>query len=303
MRLLACFQLVLLLALAACSGSHAPQPENLYREKARDFTADGMAAMQRERWQAAERAFSRSLRAAQLADDEALVRLSWYNIGIVREAMGRPEAEEAYRRAAELAARQRDEIMHLRATLALRLMHARKGEAAAAIALPKKSLPTDIYLQHARLSQLVGDTEAAERSYHLAIARARKTSAGMRMRANAHMGLALLHAKTGDRAQARRDADQALEICHQIGAPRVAAHALLLKAELEPAPLSRRDYLERALAIYTAVEDHQGQRQALERLIALAESQGDEQAARRSRMMLESLSAGLSLPPSPPSVE
>ncbi|HKI62400.1 MAG TPA: tetratricopeptide repeat protein [Mariprofundaceae bacterium] len=291
MTRLICAILVLLPLFAACSGKSANLVENPYLERARNLSADGMAAMQRERWSAAERAFLRALQAAQLSDDTALVRLSWYNLGVVRTAMDHVDsAAEAFRRSMELAERQGDPVMRVRAGLALSLMQVRHQKEVDPVSVPDIALPADVHLQRGRLAQLQGDTRQADKSYHLAIAKSVNTSGGLKISADAYMGLALLYHQAGDDVTAKIDLDKALSISRHVGAPRLIAHALLLGGSIADSPLQKKDQFERALAIYTAMEDLRGQRETLESLQQVAVVEDDQQALERIRLRLQNLS-------------
>jgi len=278
---------------AGCSGKSSQNlVENPYLERARDLSLDGMAAMQRERWSAAERAFSRALLAAQLSDDAALVRLSWYNLGVVRSAMNQMDAAtEAFRRSMALAERQGDPVMRVRAGLALALMQVRHQKEVDTISVPDISLPADVHLQRGRLAQLLGDPKLADKSYHFAIAKSTNTAGGLKITADAYMGLALLYHRAGDDAAARKDLDKALSIAREIGTPRLIAHALLLSGSITDSPLQKKDQFERALSIYTAMEDLRGQRETLEFLQQVAVVEGDREELERIRLRIESLSS------------
>ncbi|MDX8408390.1 MAG: tetratricopeptide repeat protein, partial [Mariprofundaceae bacterium] len=199
----------MLLLLASCGGKQTHGVvDNPYLDRAHDFSVDGMASMQRERWSAAERAFSRALLAAQLSDDTRLVRLSWYNLGVVRSAMHHAdEAEEAFRRCIELSRRQGDDVMRIRASLALALMQVQLKRTPATIEVRDSGLPADIYLQSGRLAQLQGRPEAADKAYHSAIAKSRRDAQGLKIRADAYMGLALLQHQAGNDAGAKKNVD------------------------------------------------------------------------------------------------
>ncbi len=285
--------LLMLILLASCGGKQTHGVvDNPYLDRAHDFSMDGMASMQRERWSAAERAFSRALLAAQLSDDTRLVRQSWYNLGVVRSAMHHvDEAGEAFRRCIELSGRQGDDVMRIRAGLALALMQIQMNRAPASIEVPDSGLPADIYLQSGRLAQLQGRTDAAEKAYHSAISKSSRDNQGLKIRADAYMGLALLQHQAGDDAGAKKNVDKALEYCRSIGAPLLTAHALLLRANISKDSIEKKDLLERALAIYTALKDTHGQRETLEGLQKLAENEGDNQTLERIRLRLDGLGA------------
>lgn len=294
--------LLLSLFAASCAGSSTSKPEpigNPYAERARVFINGGMLALQEERWLLAEREFSQALLSAQLADDLSLIGQCWYNLGSVRVALDqRLEAETAFRRAWELARQQADPLLGTRARLALTMIKLRAGEQADATDLEQllsSSWPTDIYLQAARIAQLQQQPELAKKAYEEALKGRGKTRSALKMRAEAHMGLALLARSAGEMNEAHRQADQALVICHDIGAARLTAHALLLKGQLLPlgAGDERKSQLERALDIYSALNDREGQRQSLQQLRQLAEASGDSSALQRIELRLKELGAKL----------
>ena len=296
--------LVLLIALfaTACAGGTASKPppvENPYAESARLFINGGMIAMQDERWLLAEREFSQALLSAQLADDLQLIGQCWYNLGSARGALGqRRKAETAFQRAIEVARQQADPLLGMRARLALTMIRLRAGEQADNSDMQRiltGSWPTDIYLQAARIAQLQQLPEQAKSAYEAALGGRGETRSAMKMRAEAHMGLALLARSAGKKDEAHRQADMALAICHEIGAARLTAHALLLKGQLPPpaAGDQRQSQLARALDIYSALGDRDGQRQSLQQLHQLAESAGDSDAMQRIELRLKDLDAKL----------
>ncbi|MDX8402624.1 MAG: hypothetical protein R8K47_08335 [Mariprofundaceae bacterium] len=281
------------LTLAGCGGGKAAHVENPYVQRGHDFFADGLEAMRRERWVAAERAFSRALLAAQLADDPAMVRRAWYDLGMARRAAGhRQEAAEALARAAVLARRQGDATMAMRARLALALLPgsgAGEGRASLLTDIERGSWPPDIELMAARWLQRGGVMDRARQHYLNARRRAGKDATGLRMKAQSSLGLALLAREAGDGREALRETARALEWCRQVGAPRVTAHALLLRGELSERRQDRIDALERALAIYDALGDRRGQARAVRALLAEAEQAGDAIQAARLRLRLSAL--------------
>ncbi len=282
----------LMLALASCGGSSVAHVENPYLSRSHDFFEDGMAAMRRARWDAAERAFSRALLAAQLADAPELTRRAWYDLGMARRAAGRRKAAvEAFARARALARRHGDAAMAMRAWLALALAekpaHASE-DAALARALDAGHWPADVELLAARWRQAHRQAERARAHYLAARKKAGKDARGLRMKAQASLGLALLARDAGDAAQALAEADRALGFARQVGAPEIAAHALLLQGALMNDAARREDAWERALAIYQALGDRAGQRRALRGLLALSAGR-DAARKRRLRLLLDAL--------------
>lgn len=295
----ALFALMLVTAMASCGGGHRKpvEVENPYASRAQDFINNGKMAMQQEQWQAAEGSFSRALLAAQLADDTSLVSQSWYNIGVARAAMGlQLKAKDAYNRAIRLAERHKLDVMHMRARLALMLLSLRSNMLAADFMLDEllssKHWPADIYLQAARIMQLKKQPEQAKNAYNTVLNFKGKGRTILKMKAEAHMGLALLAKSAGEIGEAQSHADKTLVLCHRIGAARLTAHALLLKGQMPGEPGindTRRDELERALDIYSVLKDVRGQKQSLAHLNRLAKAAGDEQAMKRIQLRLRTL--------------
>lgn len=291
--------LMLAVTMASCGGGYQKPAvvENPYVSRAQEFINNGKIAMQQERWQAAERSFSRALQAAQLADNTSLVSQSWYNMGVARAAMGqRQKAENAYSRAIRLAERHKHDVMQMRARLALTLLSLRSNTLTSDFALDelfsRKNWPADIYLQAARIAQLQKQLEQAKNAYGAVLNFKGKGKTALKMKAEAHMGLALLAQSAGEIAEAHRHADKTLALCRRIGAARLTAHALLLKGQLPGEPGAndtRRDQLERALDIYSVLKDIRGQKHSLEHLNSLAKAAGDQEAMRRIQLRLKAL--------------
>ena len=88
--------LVVVLLLASCGGrTQAPVIENPYAVQMQELTSNGVLAMQRERWVAAEHSFVRALQAAELTADPALIAHAWYNLGMAYAERGdKPNALE-----------------------------------------------------------------------------------------------------------------------------------------------------------------------------------------------------------------
>jgi tetratricopeptide (TPR) repeat protein len=291
--------LLLAVAMASCSGGHRKPAvvENPYASRAQDFINNGKFAMQQERWQVAELSFSRALLAAQLADNTALVSQSWYNMGMVRAAMGlQLKAEDAYNKAIRLSGRYRHEVMQMRARLALTLLRLRANKPVSD-SMPddlfsRKNWTADIYLQAARIAQLQKQSEQAKNAYNAVLNLKGKGKAALKMKAEAHMGLALLAKSAGETDEAHLHVDETLALCRRIGAARLTAHALLLKGQLPGGSGTydiRRDQLERALDIYSVLKDVRGQRQSLKYLDSLAKAVGDRQAMKRIQLRLREL--------------
>jgi len=280
----------LLLVLAACGGKHERKVENLYAVKSVEFSRDGVEAMRLERWAVAERAFGRSLKAAQLADDHIMVVHAWYNLGSVRAAQHRPDTDVAFEQAIVLAKRYGMDEMQLRARLSRALWQISNGQQVEHVPLGTGRWPADIWLMGGRLAQMQKDDAEARNDYQQAIHAAGKDAAGLKMQAEAHMGLSLLARQAGDVEAIRAESAKALELCRQTGAPRLTAHLLLLRASVSGVAAQPADEVERAYSIYEALEDVDGQRQTLQLWQTLARARGDsaladELAAKLAKLM------------------
>ncbi len=278
--------------LAACGGrAQAPVVENPYEGLMQELTTNGVLAMQRERWVAAEHSFVRALQAAQLTADPALIAHAWYNLGMAYVAQGRlGEGDKALQQAEGVARRHQLSGEYERARLNRALLAARQGQAAWQPAPFSRRMPIDIHLAAARLADLQGRSAVTEEEYGQVLSLADETSAsGLRYRAEAHLGLALLALARKEPEGARRHVALTLEACRQAGAPRLAAHALMLQADLASNPGERQDSLERARGIYHALEDYAHERKVMRRLLAMAVEAGQADAERQLREALGKL--------------
>ena len=259
--------------LTACGGGsrHAPVVENPYAESARSFAMVGVSAMQRERWDAAERGFERELVAAQMADDTPAVVLAHYNLGMARLAAGKREVgRQELEQALGLAQRNRLDVMAARSRLALALDQARAGMLTDVPAIDVRAdWPADVQLSAGRLALYRHDIGGARQAYGRALHKAGSDRAGIVLQARAHLGLAMAARAAKDESTSRAELQQTLKLCRQAGAPRVAADALMMLASGEGAADDRQDAMERALAIYRDLQDRAAQRRALTALVAL----------------------------------
>jgi tetratricopeptide (TPR) repeat protein len=293
------FVLLLTVVMTSCGGGHRKPVviENPYASRAQDFINNGKIAMQRERWKAAEQSFSRALMAAQMADNTPLISQSWYNLGVARAAMrNQLQAEDAYNRAIGLARQHKYDVMEMRARLALTLLRLRSKTPVSDFTpnelFSRKTWPADIYLQAARIAQLQKQPEQAKDTYNAVLNIKGESKTALKMKAEAHMGLALLAKSAGEIVEANNQADKTLVICRRIGAARLTAHALLLKGQLPGDPGThdtRRDQLARALDIYSVLKDIRGQKQSLKHLSSLANEAEDKQAMKRIQLRLKAL--------------
>lgn len=272
---------VLLLLTACGSSGQKTVVDNPYAERMKELSRNGVAAMQRERWLVAEKLFDRALQAAQLANHPGLIGQAWYNLGTLHVSAGSDKkGEDALKRAIGVAEQHRLEVTHMRAKIALARLHQKQGNRAAwqpgALA---SSMPTDLHLSLARLAQLQKRYDVARHEYLFVSTRKSSGRASMLYKAEAHMGLALIAEQFQDYETARQEAKRVLNLSRKIGAPRLAAHALLLSAKLEENEDAKQDDLQDALAIYQALKDMRGEKDTLLQLKALAEQRGDSAAA------------------------
>jgi tetratricopeptide (TPR) repeat protein len=267
----------LLMLLAACGSSGQKNIiENPYAERMKELSSNGVAAMQRERWLVAERLFERAVQAAQLANDPDLVASAWYNLGMLHVSAGDDQKGEAVlKRAFSVAEQHQLEVSKMRAKVALALLLQRQGRQAWQPDALGSGYPADIHLIAARLSQLQQRYDVARQEYEFVLRKKEVNRTTMLYKIEAHMGLALLAEEQQDHETAKKEAALVSKMSRDIGAPRLAAHALLLSAKLTQDEARRRDSLQDALAIYTALQDLQGQSDALHQLMHLADHRGD----------------------------
>jgi len=279
------------LVLTACGGSsHKEVIDNPYAERMKELSRTAVDAMQRERWLVAERLFDRALQAAQLANDPDLVGRAWYNLGVLHVAAGNEDkGEEALKRAISVAERHRLDTTLLRARMAQALLYQKQGKPAWKPDSLGSNVPLDLHLSLARLAQLQERYDVAHREYAVVLNRGGEDRGTILYKIEAHMGLALLAEQQKDIASARQEAGNVLRMSREVGAPRLAAHALLLNAKLEENEALKQDNLRDALAIYQALEDSRGQKDTLLQLQAIAESQGDSASAELWRSKLREL--------------
>jgi tetratricopeptide (TPR) repeat protein len=269
--------LATLLLLAACGSSGQKNiVENPYAERMKELSSNGVAAMQRERWLVAERLFERALQAAQLANDPNLLTRAWYNLGMLHVSAGdNQKGEAALKRAFSVAEQHQLEVSKMRAKVALALLLQRQGREAWQPDVLGSGYPADVHLIAARLSQLQQRYDVTRREYEFVLRKKEVDRAMMLYKIEAHMGLALLAEQQQDHETAKKETALVSEMSREVGAPRLAAHALLLTAKLTQDEAEKWDDLQDALAIYRALEDLQGQSDVLHQLMHLAEHQGN----------------------------
>lgn len=259
----------LALSLSACGGArHAPAVVNPYADSAAAFASEGVAAMQRGRWDVAERSFARQLAASQMADDVHGIILAHYNIGMARLGSGRRQAGVAeLQRALALADRHHAPVMAARARLAMDLSRARHGTVSDAPVDVDPAWPLDLQLSAGRLALYRQDIGAARQAYARVLHRAGTDRQGLVLQAEAHLGLAMVARAEHDEAKAATALQQTLMLCRRAGAPRVAADALVMRASLGAG--GGQEDLERAVAIYRQLQDRDGEQRAQAALAAL----------------------------------
>jgi len=256
----------LLLVLSSCGGGqhksvNVPIVKNPYVQQAKDFTHFGIESMYQERWSSAEHAFKRALDTAQLANDAPLIVRAWYNIAMLYRAKHEPEAQLHALQKTQLLAQEEgfsDDV--LRAQLQIQLLEIEQGQAttSALVQLPQET-GLDIVLLAARVQQLQGKKEQAKDLYQRVISTASQQRSDLLYQAEAYMGLALLAAAEADIVTLERQIDAVLKITHKVGAPRLTANALLLRAKAaERDQAMRLRDLEKSLSIYEILRDKRG---------------------------------------------
>jgi tetratricopeptide (TPR) repeat protein len=283
--------LVALLLISGCGGSGQKYvAENPYAERMKELSLNGVAAMERERWDVAEKLFDRALQAAQLANDPNLIAVAWYNLGMLHVSSGDGEkGSEVLKKAVKVAVQHHLQIDRIRAEIALALLNQRHGEKAWQPEVLEAALPEDIHLSAARLAQLQDRFDVARREYEFVLRKRDSNRAIMLYKVEAHMGLALLAHQLGNFVEAKKETENVLKKSREVGSPRIAAHALLLSAKLDPDEASKQDSLQDALAIYQALDDRRGQKETLSSLIELASGQGDHNRMESLQQRLQEL--------------
>lgn len=272
-----------LLLLSACAGGgQKPVIENPYAERMQQLSRVGIEAMQREHWQSATLSFEKALQAAQLSNQPELEVRAWYNLGhlyIGKHDLS--QGESAMRKSLDIARVHGLSVAAMRAQLALALVQQRMGMTDVWQAeMLSSGWPADVYLSMARLAQLQGHTDLAALTYMHVAEKSPSGRLGMIYRAEAWLGLALLADGKYEQDKVQQLTAQVLEVCATVGAPRLAAHALLLQARNLSDQSARRDALQRAWQMYQALQDRPGQLDSLRALLAEYEQSGErEQAA------------------------
>lgn len=105
----------------------------------------------------------------------------------------------------------------------------------------------------------------------------------------AHMGMALMAEQQHDHKTAIKEVGRVLQKSREVGAPRMAAHALLFSANLEENEAAKQNYLQDALAIYQLLNDVRGKKDVFLQLKELAEKQGDTTGAEALQEQLDLL--------------
>jgi tetratricopeptide (TPR) repeat protein len=271
--------LIILLTLAACGGSGQKfVVENPYAERMKELSRNGVAAMQRERWLVAEKLFDRALQTAQLANDPDLVARAWYNLGMLHVSAGDVDkGEGVLKRALSVADQHHLKVTAMRAGIALALLYQRQQKEAWKPDVLSASFPADIHLSAARLAQLQERYDVARREYAFVLRRKDVNRSMLLYKMEAHMGMALMAEQQHDHKTAKKEVARVLQKSREVGAPRLAAHALLFSARLDDNQARQQEQLQDALAIYQALKDIRGQRDTLQQLIRIAEQKGDRE--------------------------
>jgi tetratricopeptide (TPR) repeat protein len=279
------------LMLAACGGSGQKNIiENPYAERMKELSRNGVIAMQRERWLPAQNLFERALEAAQLANDPVLIAQAWYNLGSLHLSSGSDDkGEVALHQAAEIAERHQLEKILLRTRIAQALIDQKRGENSWQPDTIGSSMPLDIHLSFARLAQLQGRYEVSRRAYDFVLSKRDTDRISLLYKINAHMGIALVAEQQGKHADALQEVKKVLTMSREVGAPRLAAHALMLEVKLVESELTQEEALEDALVIYQALGDRRGQKEALVQLIPIEERQGEVLQVETMRKQLRAL--------------
>ena len=289
MRWLSLF--LVIFTLSACGGaSHKEVVENPYAERMKELSRNGVIAMQRERWLPAQNLFERALEAAQLANDPVLIAQAWYNLGSLHLSSGSDDkGAVALHQAAEVAEKHQLETILLRTKIAQALIDQKRGENSWQPDTINSSVPLDIHLSFARLALLQGRYEVSLRAYDFVLSKRDTDRISLLYKINAHMGIALVAEKQKKHADALHEVKKVLEMSRQVGAPRLAAHALMLEAKLVENELTQESALEGALVIYQALGDRRGQKEALVQLIPIEERKGDVSEVETMRNQLQAL--------------
>jgi tetratricopeptide (TPR) repeat protein len=284
--------LAILLMFSGCGGGGQKfVPENPYAERMKELSRNGVSAMQRERWDVAEKLFERALQAAQLANDPNLITRAWYNLAMSYVSSGDDQkGEEVLKRASSVAGQHHFDTARMRAEVALALLYQRQGKEAWKPDVVASSYPEDIHLSAARLAQLQERYDVALREYKFVLRKRDSSRSIMLYKVEAHMGMALLAEQQNDHKTAKKETENVLKKSREIGAPRLAAHALLLSAKMDENEASKQDSLQDALAIYQVLKDTRGQKDVLAQLMMIAGIKGDAvqvEALRKQLLALE----------------
>jgi len=266
------FLMSLSVLLSTCGGGHktsAPVIENTYMQHMKDFTHVGVEAMHQERWASAQHAFERALQMSKLANVPAKMTAAWYNLSMAYKAERQDDkAEMALQKMLSLAQHHGFPAHEKRAELQLALLHIGQGKTVEDVQPLPSNLPADVYLMAAKLAYLQHQILQSEQAYMQAISVVGNNRSGLLLQAKALMGLSLLANEKGDALVAKERALKVLQLCRQVGAPRLSANASLLLAGLgsEVSMQERLDYAQRARDIYFILQDEAGELKAQQRL-------------------------------------
>ncbi|MDQ6954151.1 MAG: hypothetical protein Q9M20_01760 [Mariprofundaceae bacterium] len=254
--------------LSACASGHKtnmPTIENPYLQHLHDFTHVGVEAMQQEKWPVAIQVFEKALNMAKLINEPATLIRSWYNVSMAYKAASKMQkAEASLQQTLSLAQLHHVLADEIRAKLQLNLIHFAQDRQFEEVPALPTGLAADIYLMAGKLAYLQHHEQHSKQRYALAIRASGEDRVGLSSQAKALLGLAQLAKRETDAQLAKNYALKVLRICHQIGEPRLSAHASLLLAGL-PHGLSQQealDYARRAKNIYVLLHDKYGQKKA-----------------------------------------
>lgn len=280
------FVLCMLAFVTACASKAKPVIENNFALQTEKFTSHGLEALHGGRISSAEKSLQHALRSAWLSSDLTQIARAQFHLGAFYLAQSKDElALGMLSKAKANAKNSTDNITLWRSSFALALFQQERGLNVMPPPPLLKEMPEDVYLSAARLAHLQGRLAEAKQMYDHVSQTPVSGVATVYNHAQAYLGLALLARDELQKDVVRATSDKTLILSKQAGFPVLAAHALLLQGEVFGDALK----LERALHTYEALEDMQGQHDALGALLKLAESGEDEQRMHQWQQALKNL--------------
>jgi len=258
----------LCLLFSGCSFQAKPVLNNSYIPRMQELTLHGLDALHHGRFVSAQNLLQRALRSAWLSTDLMWVGRAQYHLGALYLAQNNHTlALPMFKAAQQHAVRTQDQYTQWRTDFALALLQQQtqhKTEQAQVHApILHQDMPMDVYLTAARLAHLQGRLPDAKQAYHHLIAELdAENPETIYMLSQAYMGLALLARDAAQTADALALSTQVLVFAQQAGLSMLAAHATLLQGYL----LDDVDKFKHAWRMYQALEDWQGQYDALQAL-------------------------------------